>query len=394
MTVVLAGVSLPFAVAYYGSRADRKTGAILGNTLLYAVGIGLVLVPLARLLQPQLADAFSRGRGGGAWVIAAALVPLTFLDYTTQNQVLGQKRFGLYNAIIVSAKAVSLIGVVVFVKLVDLGVTGGLIALAVGSLTTVSLSIPRILGEGRPTVDGGLLRRMLSYGARVQIGAIFTTLNYRLDVVVLQFFRPLSEVGYYVIAQIIAELVTVLSSGFAVSVLPLVAGADEGDDSEAFTVQSLRHHGVLTLAAIVANAFFGTAVIYWAYGASYHAAIVPMLILLPGMWFLGTGTVITGHLRGRARPGTASLLSGLAVVVTVGLDLALIPPFGVTGAAVASVCAYTVFGVASLVVLSRVTSIELRALMPSLAEFRAYREVLRTLRERRRTASPPDPAAP
>lgn len=391
--MVISGVSLPFAVAYYGSRGDRRSGAILGTTLTYALCMGAVLVPLARLLEPHLADVFSRGHGGGAWVVAAVLVPLTFLDYTTQNQVLGQKRFGRYNAIIVSAKVVSLVGVVAFVRLAGLGVTGGLIALGVGSLTTIALSTPYIVAEGRPSVDGGLLRLMLSYGARVQVGAIFSTLNYRLDVVVLQFFRPLSEVGYYVIAQIIAELVTILSSGFAVSILPLVASAGEGEDSESLTVRSLRHHGILSIVAIVANAFFGTAVIWWAYGPSYHAAIVPMLILLPGMWFLGTGTVITGDLRGRARPGTASALSGLAVVVTVGLDLALIPPFGVTGAAVASVCAYTVFGVASLVVLGRVTSVELRTLLPSFDELRAYRQILRGLVDRRRAAAPPGTAA-
>jgi O-antigen/teichoic acid export membrane protein len=235
---------------------------------------------------------------------------------------------------------------------------------------------------------------MLSYGARVQVGAVFTTLNYRLDVIVLQFFRPLREVGYYVIAQIMAELVTMFSSGFGLSVLPLVAAADERGDATDLTLRSLRHHGSLTLVAIAANAVFSTIVIWWAYGPAYHAAIVPMLVLLPGMWFLGTATVVTNDLRGRGRPGTASLLAGIAVCVTVVLDLLLIPPFGVVGAAFASLAAYTVLGTVGLVLLARTVGVPVRALLPHRDDVSSYRGVAVSLLRRVRPASPSvDPAA-
>ncbi|HEY6962937.1 MAG TPA: oligosaccharide flippase family protein [Gaiellaceae bacterium] len=395
VVVVLAGVSLPFAVAYYGSRSDRRTGAILGTTLAWAALMAVVLVPLAWVARDALAAALSHGAQATAWVVAAAIVPVTFLDYTTQNQVLGQKRFGLYNAIVVVSKAAGLAAVLLLVAVAGLGVTGGLIALAVGSLTTIGLALRPVGAEGgRPTVDVTLLRRMLAYGARVQVGAIFTTLNYRLDVLVLQFFRPLRDVGYYVIAQIMAELVTMLSSGFGLSVLPLVTAADEKGDATDLTLRSLRHHGTLTVVAIVLDAVFGTAVVWWAYGADYHPAIVPMLVLLPGMWFLGTGTVVTNDLRGRGRPGTASALAGAAVTVTVLLDLLLIPPFGVLGAAVASVCAYTVLGVASLITLARVVDVPVRALLPARSDLSLYRELALGL-VRRARATPPtvDPAA-
>ena len=59
--------------------------------------------------------------------------------------------------------------------------------------------------------------------------------------------------------------------------------------------------------------------------------------------------MVTGDLRGRGRPGVSSLLAGLTAIVTVGLDLLLIPAYGANGAALASAVAYTVFGVGSLV---------------------------------------------
>jgi O-antigen/teichoic acid export membrane protein len=385
MALVLGGLGLPFSVAYFAARPERRSGAILGDTVLVAAVLGALLVPLAWALSGPLGDAFARGHDGAIWVLAAALVPVTFLDYTTQNQVLGQRRFGLYNLVIVLNKVVGLVVVVALIGVLDLGVAGGILALAAGSATTVALSLPRILAEGPPTLDLALLRRMLGYGGRVQVGSIFQVMNYRLDVLVLQFFRPLSEVGYYVVAQVIAELVTTLSTAFATSVLPLVAGSDEHDERARTTVASLRHHGVLTIVAILLNLVFGTLIILFAYGPSYRPALVPMLIILPGMWFLGTASVVTGDLRGRGRPGTASSLAGGAVIVTVALDVLLIPRWGVNGAAVASLVTYVVLGIASLVVLSRVGRLPLRSLLPSRADAAAYVPIVRAAVARVRT---------
>ena len=204
---------------------------------------------------------------------------------------------------------------------------------------------------------------MIGYGARVEVGAVFQLMNARLDVIILQFFRPLSQVGYYVIAQIIAELVIVLSRAFQTSLLPLISRF-EGQERQALTTTAaIRHHGILTFGAILFNAVFGTLVILFGYGPSFRGALVPMLILLPGMWFLGTGMVVAGDLRGRGRPALSSALGGLAVAVTVGLDLLLIPNHGAVGAAFASLAAYTVFGTTSLVALARVSGIPLRTLV-------------------------------
>ena len=90
------------------------------------------------------------------------------------------------------------------------------------------------------------------------------------------------------------------------------------------------------------------------FGEDFADAVTPMLILLPSMWFLGIALAIGSTLRGYGRPGLASVLAGLSMVVTIGLDLILIPDYGVTGAAVASAVAYALYGASSVVALARV----------------------------------------
>jgi O-antigen/teichoic acid export membrane protein len=385
----IVGLGLPMAVMYFASLRESRAGVILGDCLAFAVVITVVLLPLVWAFHHPIARVLSKGHGGLAWVLAGALVPITFLDWTTHNQLIGKLRFGLYNALVIVSKLVTLVLVAMLVAVLGLGVTGGLLATAGASAVMIFGSLPTLLREGRPSIDVSFFRRMVGYGSRVQLGTLFQMLNYRLDTVILQAFVSLRSVGYYAVAQILAELVTTIASAFQTSVLPLVARAEGLESQAETTAASIRHHGILAVFGTIANAAFGTIVILWFYGPAFHKAIVPMLILLPGMWFIGTGAVITGDLRGRGRPGLSSTLAGLTVVVTVALDLALIPPFGVNGAAIASDISYAVFGIISLVAMRRVTGLSIRSLVvPTRADLLVYPAYVRELVGRVRRSRP------
>lgn len=378
--LVLVGLGLPLAVQYFASRRDVEPPALLGNSLLYAFGIAALLLPLTWLLHEPIADVASRGRGGEIWILAAALVPITFLDWTTTNQLVGALRFVRYNALIVVSRLVYLAAIVVLLGILGFGVSAGLAATALTSVVVIAGSLPPILRFGRPRLSGALFGRMVRYGTRVQFGAVFQMANARLDVLVLQAFRPLREVGHYVVAQTIAELVTTLALAFRTTVLPIVTRLEGDTRQERTTIASVRHYAILAAAGVVLNAGLGTLVILYGFGPEFHPAVGPMLILLPGIWFLGLGTMIAGHLGARGRPGTSSLLAGLAAVFTVVLDVLLIPPLGVTGAALASVVAYSVYGIASLHALARLTGLSRRELIvPERADFAVYPVAVRAV---------------
>ncbi|HET6921152.1 MAG TPA: polysaccharide biosynthesis C-terminal domain-containing protein [Jiangellaceae bacterium] len=78
----------------------------------------------------------------------------------------------------------------------------------------------------------------------------------------------------------------------------------------------------------------------WLYGEAFRPAIVPAYILIIGLAPEGLAGVATAFLYGAGRPGLNSLAMGFGVVVTVVLDILLIPRFNAVGAAVASSAAY------------------------------------------------------
>jgi O-antigen/teichoic acid export membrane protein len=91
------------------------------------------------------------------------------------------------------------------------------------------------------------------------------------------------------------------------------------------------------------------------YGDQFNSAVRPAQILLVGMLFSAAAGVATGYLYGRGRPGRNSLALAVGLIATLVLDFALIPPYGATGAAVASCVAY-LLGDGLLVVLLLRTS--------------------------------------
>lgn len=376
VTVAVAAAGFTYAVAYFASRRDADRGAILGNSLLVGAFLAVVFVPLFAIYGPEIADHLTHGRATGAWRLVGLVVVVTFLDWCIHNQLLGKLQFGRLNALIALSRVVSLATIVVCVGAAGWGVTGGLAAVVSASLVMIVGSLLALRGI-RPSVDFQLLRALFAYGARVAVGWIFQTINYRADVFILQAYVSLRAVGEYVVATLVAELALTGGSALATSVNALVANY-EGEERQTTTISaSLRHGLILTAAVIVGLALIGGVAITIAFGSSYNGAIAPMYILLPGMLFLGMGSVVTGNLRGIARPGVSSIIAGATMAFTIALDFLLIPRFGINGAALASTIAYTVFGTTCVLVLSRITRIPLRDLIvPTRSDLRAYLRAL------------------
>src|SRR5207302_7260399 len=147
---------------------------------------------------------------------------------------------------------------------------GVYLATLAGSLLVIAGSLRVILAAGPPRLDLALMKRMFSYGGRTQIGGVFQFFNSRFDVLILQFFRPLSAVGYYVVAQMLAELVMLLARSFQSTVLSVVTrDADDPESQAATTATALRHHGLLAVAATLANAAFSPLLILFAFGPAF-----------------------------------------------------------------------------------------------------------------------------
>ncbi len=210
----------------------------------------------------------------------------------------------------------------------------------------------------------------------MQVGSILHFLNARFDLLLLSAFASLATVGSYAVAQLVAELVLLFPISLGYVLRAEVASRKRGDS---LAGEAMRLNGSLVAICVGLVLVAGPPTIIVGYGPGFHSALVPFLILLPGMWFLSTGGLVQDALSGRGRPGLSSLLAGGEVLITIGLDVLLIPRYGAVGGAIGSVCAYTFYGVASIVTISRLDRVPARTLLfASRTELRAFVATLRS----------------
>jgi O-antigen/teichoic acid export membrane protein len=147
--------------------------------------------------------------------------------------------------------------------------------------------------------------------------------------------------GVYSVATSLAELLLFVPLAIRLSLFPIISAGTTADANR-LTPAACRHTLLLTsiLALILVTA--GPLAIHRLYGEVYAGAIIPLLLLLPGIILLSQSMIIFSDLSGRGKPGVAVVSTLLSLMLTIILDFVLIPKYGITGAALASSCAYMI----------------------------------------------------
>jgi O-antigen/teichoic acid export membrane protein len=195
----------------------------------------------------------------------------------------------------------------------------------------------------------------LNFGLQAHLGNMFHFLNWRLDLLVVNFFAGAANVGFYVVAATLAELLWYLPDAFGFVLFPKTASSDPETASQ-FTPKVARLSTFITAVAALGLFLVSRQAISVIYTEEFLPALYPLWILLPGVVALSYSKVIFSDLGGRGKPYYATYASLIAFLVTVVFDFLLIPRWGIIGAAVASSLSYTTNAVLAIAFYVRLTS--------------------------------------
>ena len=282
------------------------------------------------------------GMPTGVQLVAMALLPLIILDGYLSALFLGLQRISALNVVTAVGGGCNVLAVALFVGVWRWGLVGAVGAPLMGALVSVALKcalLGRMGASFRPSRDLMAMRRMLGFGVKGQIGNLLQFFNYRLDTFILNYFRGPSAVGIYSSAVATAELLWQFPNAVSL-VITAKAAATQPTVLNAFAPRVLKGTLALSFAGGVVLALGGRTFIEWVYSSAFAAAYAPLLGLLPGVVLLGGAKVLANELAGRGYPHYNSAVSAMALVVTLLLDVLLIPRWGAMGAAAASSVAY------------------------------------------------------
>jgi O-antigen/teichoic acid export membrane protein len=342
LVALLSSLGLGNANIFFSSKRAFEISEIVGNSALLSIGFGMTLTLLLLCLIPILGTSLLRDYPSALLYQSLPLILLTLASEYFGGIFIGLRMAGAYATARIGRSLSHLGFVFLFVVVLQLGVTGGVLSGVLCVAVEILLFGYFLLKKGLslfPRYRAQVLRETAKFGLKGHFGTIFQYFNYRLDMFIVAYFLSPRAVGLYSIAVLMAEIILYFPTAVSRILMAKVASRDF-ETSNVFTPLVCR----VTLAVSLTGAFIlltiGPAFISRVFTISFSPAVVPLNLLLPGVVALALWKVIINDLSGRGLPQYKSYATGVSLIVTVILDLWLIPPFGIAGAAVASSVAY------------------------------------------------------
>jgi O-antigen/teichoic acid export membrane protein len=387
ISIAQAVMSLGVGVAslYYIGKKTYATRDLLSNSqfmvLASAALSGLLVLLAAGTFGPRLLK-----EDIPYWIFIFG-VPL-FLNFNLVTTFLqAQSRFLAMNSLTLVRPLVMVALLIGGLVLGGLNTTNVLVIWAIATLAAVALGL-LLLGIGNlhlPTVlrpDWRVLRAQITFGVQGQMGNVLQLLNYRLDKYVVVAFVGLSGVGIYGVGVGVTESIWFIANAVAVVLLPHLTSAHK-DEAAAFTPVACRNTLFLSLVAAAGLGAVSLPLVPLFFGDEFSHSVVAIWWLLPGTVALAGTKILASYIFSQGKPLINTYITLASLAVTLTCDFALIPFFGVPGAAAASSVAYSASLLLSLIVYRRLSGRSVReAVFVQGSDLRLYLETARNARAR------------
>jgi O-antigen/teichoic acid export membrane protein len=374
VATMVGGMGQPAALCYYVAHDPRRARGYVATSRAMMLAAGAVALITGMAFASDLAHGNAAVCDGYRTAFAGSVIAFVGASYTFSLQARDLKR---WNRVRLSQPLLALFGIGILWALRLLSLETAMMVLIVTMLLQLAWAwhCCRRCGLAPGRARARLVRPLATYGVAQIASVAPATLNMQLDQLVLSQTVAAADLGHYAVAVSFTMLPIPLVSAIGYVAFPSLAA------QRTVTAQS---HRMLRL-AVLASASIACAILvplavsaYWlvplVFGTAYRGAVPLIWLLAPGGVFLACNQVVGDLLRGRNRPAFVAVSEGLAAVFTVLLLIALLPEFGVAGAAIASTVAYGVALVAMTRCLWRLRSQgdDGRVLMPRARISRAY----------------------
>ncbi|MCX5752848.1 MAG: oligosaccharide flippase family protein [Candidatus Krumholzibacteria bacterium] len=355
------------AVSGYSlGRKKTPVAELAGNLLSLSVAIGAVALVLSLALSSLLGSRLIPSVPLWAVVVALFAVPFTGLLYNFQMLFRAKDDFRNFNIVEVLQPGSFFVFFVLCAAFVPARLFGASIVAFLASSVIAGLGAVLLM---RRCVQFGfrwdpvIVKRTLRFGIQQNAAIFLDLLNYRFDMLLVNYFLDPVAVGFYATSLVIPEKLWNIPNVLSSVLHPRVAHAGDENDANRETAQVSRITVLIIGTACVAILLLGRLLIRLLYQDRFLPAVTPMFIILPGILMINISKVLTSDLIARGFP-RANLWAGLvAVASNVACNIVLIPRMGIRGAALASTVSYTLYAVVIVIYFVRVSGARLGSLV-------------------------------
>lgn len=341
LAAILGSLGLTTAIIHHFSRRQFTPEEFAGTCGAACCGLGLA--SFALLLGGLWMGGEALHRGIPWMILVLVLLPLPCLFALSLFSSLLQAAMDLpwYNGATHGPKLASLVVVLALLAARRLAVWELIIA---GTALTVAWGLVPIWrmrrhAPGPWQVRGTLFRQLLADGLQIHIGGVAIFLAGRANLFIANAYLSKAEVGFLYVAITLAELVWFISIA-AETVLYPQAAQMPSEEAAQLTARVCRQILPLSVVGGLLLAALAPAAILLYGGREFLPAVTPLRLLLPGVVALTISKVLSALWVREGWFLMLGVLAGGTAVLSITLNLVLVPRLGTMGAALATTLAY------------------------------------------------------
>ena len=343
VTLVDAGFASAAQRSFYDYREEEleERRRVIFTALAFTTSISVPIALGLALASRPASDWLLGGHGRGVLIAVAVSLPLVNAANFLRETMRLRFRAWHYVASSVLAAAVTAGAAITLVVAFDTGVEGYFLGVIAGNALAALYGLTVVRRDVGKHVSRYELRKMLVYGLPLVPAALAMWALVLVDRILLSKLGSLADVGQYAVANRIANVLLLAVTGFALAFGPFVFSIHSEDSQLEREVRGkvLTYLAVcLCAAALILTLFAREAISVMA--PAFNSAYEAVGLLTLSIVAFGFSTVLIAGISIVRRTKVLAALAIVAAMVNIGLNLALIPPFGMVGAAEATAASF------------------------------------------------------
>lgn len=346
---------------FFLSNKTINKSDLIDNMIPVSIFYTIISTLLGTLFIFLLKDSMFTEVSNNTLIFALIISPLTFLNNNLTAVLKSEGEFFSVNKVQVINKIIYFLICIILFFIVDVNIVifANIIIL---SISIISLWKKIGIKGIRIKFNKEYQKKNISYGFKSYLANMITFLNYRLDTFIIKALsKSTMAVGQYGVSVTLAEQVWVFASAISSVMFPYITSIENDEDKSKVTSLTFKIVMVVTFMAIIVL-FFSSNLIRFVYGEDYYGSIIPLKILLIGVFSLSLGKILANDIASRGKPELNALSNLMGLLVNVIFNILLIPRFGIAGAAMATSISYTLTSSIFLISFIKLTGLTLKEL--------------------------------
>lgn len=322
-----------------------------------ALLLWLGVVAFVALSNSEHITRFLPGTAKNLALYASLLLPMMLLAAWSSSLIQGSRDYKAYNKMVVIQPSVFCLSAIVLYLSNALTVVSVLTCYLLSYASLWLLSESKITAFAAPSPDVKHdFSANIKYGLKAHLSNLITFLNYRLALYLVSYTLGATATGKYALSIQLAEMLWLISSSASMVIFPESAAHSKTPAELHKMVRKVASSVFqVTLAGALIAATAAPFAIPWIFGKAYEGAVLPFVILLPGIATWSYMSVLSNSLAGMGQQQVNIHSALLCLSINIVGDLVAIPKFGVLGAASISTLAFCITALYTVVMYAKIT---------------------------------------